>query len=125
VRALAVSLVALLTGSCGEEEQPPFQFVIHHDATVLMEEHFANYEAALASGPYVVEVGDGTTTDTLSLEIGFCRGVTCLGPVTHESLAVTLLPPGAMVHTWECLGLDGSFRGLGIDGAVLGGDCVP
>ncbi len=94
---------------------------------MLVEEHFANYGAALASGPYVVDVSDGTTTETLSLEIGWCRGglLSCLGPVTHESLAVTFLPSGAMVHTVECLGLDGSYRSLGIDGADLGGGCAP
>jgi len=85
---------------------------------------FPSYEVALESGPFIVDVSDGTLTQPHEIMIGNCDW-DCVGPVTREAIDVYPSPPYlSSIVGLECVGLDGWLEYSGIDSHAAGGDCA-
>lgn len=125
MKARLAAALAVLCCCCGTEEQPPFRFVAYHQGASVVDQAFTSYEVALDSAPYIIQVVEGTTPYTLTLEVGHCRGYTCTGPLTQEELHVVPSPPYlSLINRARCFGLDGALEHDSIDSFVGVGDCA-
>lgn len=121
-------LLLLFVYACTPADPPPFtyrlvQFTPQLQTVVLDEFQFASYAEARDTGPYAVEVMDGSRNETIMLSIGFCQPLTCTGPLELEELTLSLDPRHPEhVQAYKCVGTDGSIYG-GIDVSKFG-DCA-